>query len=212
MNPRAFIADDHPTMRIGLRAALEMDGIDVVGEAAGFDDALAAIAELKPDVVVTDFGMAGTQVGDGETYLGTLKQTFPDTPVVVVTMLNRPVKLRAILAHGVAGLVDKSEPLSEFVVAVRKALTGRQYLSESFRALLDEAASDTDTESTSVLSPRENDLLHLLRDGHTLTQVAAQWGVALSTVGTQKRAMMRKLQLASNADLADYISHLPPTP
>lgn len=208
--PRALIAEDHPTMRTGLRAVLDMAGIEVIGEATDFDSAIKATGDLKPDVLITDFGMQGNAVCDGETYLATLRESFPDVPVVVITMVNRPVQLRAILGANVPGLVDKTAPLSEISLAVRRVLDGRRYVSPSFQLLLDEAEADSG--SHLALSPREHEVLALLAKGLTMMRIAEHLGRAPNTVSAQKRSMMRKLKLKNDNDLADYLARLSATP
>jgi len=200
---RTIIADDHPVVLMGTRAALEAAGdIDVVGEAANGDQLVDLLASRPCDVVVTDFSMPGGRHGDGLALIDLVRRRYPRLPVVVLTMVNNAAVLQTMRARGALGLCDKRAPLREVAVAVRLAATGRTYLSESIRRQFDEAG--VPLADTARLSAREIEVVRLYVSGMSITQIAERLSRSVKTVSRQKRDAMRKLGIDHDSHLSEY--------
>ncbi|MBD7954305.1 response regulator transcription factor [Stenotrophomonas sp. Sa5BUN4] len=209
-----YTADDHEAVRGGVAAALASSEFVVTGEGATSDEVLALLATAVPDALVTDFAMPGVRFEDGLDYLEYVTTTYPTLPVVVLTMIRRPVVLQAMRDCGVRALVDKSEPLRVLPGALRRAVAGDTFISETFASLVDTLHVRVPKGAiikSAKLSPSERAVLKLLGEGRNLREVADALERSFSTVSTLKQRAMAKVGLTNNSDLHDYIRHLDDT-
>jgi DNA-binding NarL/FixJ family response regulator len=126
MTARILIADDHPLTREALVGLLAANGFDVVGQAAGGEEAVARAAELRPDLVVLDLTMPDM---DGLTALPLIREAAPDTAVVVLTASEDDGNLLDAIRLGAAGYLLKSEPPERIVDFLRGVAQGEAALS-----------------------------------------------------------------------------------
>ena len=201
---RTIIADDHPVVLMGTRAALEAAGdIDVVGEASNGDQLVELLASRPCDVVVTDFSMPGGRHGDGLSLIDLIRRRYPRLPVVVLTMVNNAAVLQTMRTRGALGLCDKRAPLTEVAVAVRQAAAGHAYLSETIRQQFDEAGVLCRADAVR-LSAREIEVVRLYVSGMSIGQIAERLSRSVKTVSRQKRDAMRKLGIDHDSRLSEY--------
>ena len=199
---RVILADDHPVVRSGVRLLLERDAAASVVAEAGTPEALfEALAREPADLGLTDFSMPGGSAADGLSMLARLRQRWPQLPVVVLTMAGNPAVLRAILATGVHGLLDKSDALAELTVAVNAAAHRRGYLGAGVRRILQASATE---EPGRALSRRETEVLRLFVSGLTVSQIARRLNRSVKTISHQKMGAMAKLGLHSDLELYAY--------
>jgi len=180
--------------------------IEVVGVVADSTALVALVSGHEVDVVVTDFSMPHGQYGDGIAMLRFLHRRFPQTRLVVLTGMESPLVLNNILAAGVECIVSKSDPIEEVLPALRMAWAQGGYLSPQVRARLGpEAGADDEGQP---LSKREKEVLRMYAEGLSVIEIAARIGRSRKTISTQKVAAMRKLGLATDADVFQYaIAH-----
>jgi two-component system, NarL family, captular synthesis response regulator RcsB len=200
---RTIIADDHPVVLMGARAALEAASIDVVGEASNGDQLLELLATRPCDVLVTDFSMPGGRHGDGLLLLDTVRRRYPRLPIVILTMVNNTAVLQTMHARGATCLCDKRAPLREVALAVRQAAAGRSFLSATIRKQFDEACSE-DPLADVRLSAREIEVVRLYVSGLSITQIAERLSRSVKTVSRQKRDAMGKLGIDHDSRLSEY--------
>jgi Response regulator containing a CheY-like receiver domain and an HTH DNA-binding domain len=200
---RTIIADDHPVVLMGARAALEAANIGVVGEASNGDQLLDLLATRPCDVIVTDFSMPGGRHGDGLLLLDTIRRRYPRLPIVILTMVNNTAVLQTMRARGAACLCDKRAPLREVALAVRQAVAGRSFLSATIRRQFDEASAE-DPLSDVRLSAREIEVVRLYVSGLSITQIAERLSRSVKTVSRQKRDAMNKLGIDHDSRLSEY--------
>jgi len=190
---RLLLADDHRMLREGLRRTLEEEGLEVVGEAGDGEEALRLAASLRPDVVLMDVTMP---VLDGVEATRQLHEHLPEIPVVMLTMhADRDVLARAIRA-GAAGYLVKDCSTDEVVRTVRVAASGETALSPEIAAsMLAEAqrleAPDDDLEP--IISKREEEVLQLVADGLSTSEVAARLYISIKTVKNHLASIYEKL-------------------
>lgn len=204
-----YLADDHQVVRLGLRVTLADSAFTVSAEATTMDEVVALLEKRVPDVLITDFCMPGQRFSNGLDYLDHLHAHYPELPVVVLTMVRRPVMLQAMLDCGVLGLVDKSAELRQVSLAAKMALRGERYVSEALTTLVDPRArrATNDLIQQARLSASERAVLDLLGKGDSLKSIAETLNRSVSTVSTLKTRAMVKLGLTSNADLLEFIRH-----
>jgi two-component system capsular synthesis response regulator RcsB len=204
---RIAIADDHPVLLAGITHLLQSEAdIEVVGVVKDSTALVALVSGQEVDVVVTDFSMPHGQYGDGIAMLRFLHRRFPQTRLVVLTGMESPLVLNNILAAGVECIVSKSDPIEEVLPALRMAWAQGGYLSPQVRArLVPDAGADDEGQQ---LSKREKEVLRMYSEGLSVIEIAARIGRSRKTISTQKVAAMRKLGLATDADVFQYaIAH-----
>jgi DNA-binding NarL/FixJ family response regulator len=189
---RLLLADDHRMLREGLRRTMEEEGLDVVGEAADGEEALRLAAKLRPDVVLMDVTMP---VLDGVEATRQLHEHLPEIPVVILTMhADREVLARAIRA-GAAGYLVKDCSTDEVVRTVRLAATGETALSPELAAsmLAEAQRSDAPAAEDPIISRREEEVLQLVADGLSTSEVAANLYISIKTVKNHLASIYEKL-------------------
>jgi DNA-binding NarL/FixJ family response regulator len=181
------VVDDHTMLRQGLRRALEGEGVKVVGEASdGAEGVRVALAE-RPDVVLMDVSMPGT---DGIDATRQLVGADARMRVVMLTMhIDRDVIDRAIKA-GAVGYLTKDSSITDVVEAVRLAANGDRPMSPRLaEAMLTEARND----SEGVISTREEEVLQLVADGFGTSEIATKLYISQKTVKNHLASIYEKL-------------------
>jgi len=200
---RVLVVDDHAVVRTGLRRILDAEkDIETVGEAPNAERALFEALELKPDIVLLDVVMPGKS---GIEAMPGLLTALPDTRVLVLSMQDDPRYVREAFEAGASGYVLKEAADTEVVGAVRAVANGERYVHPALGARLVAAESEERKRAASdPLSEREREVLRLLALGHTNQEIAAQLYISVRTAETHRAHIMRKLGLASRAELVRY--------
>lgn len=204
---RVLIADDHPLVRRGLRHVLaQLADVTVVGEAASGAEVMAIVPTVRPDVLLLDISMPGTNFLD---LLASLRMREPHVRTLIVSAHAEAVYARRAIRAGAAGYITKGHSEEELVMAIRVAGQGGRYVSA---ALAQELAADLAAGGQGAqhfaLSNREHQVMLLLATGHTVSQIAEQLGLSVKTVSTHRTRLLAKLELSTNAELVRYaMSH-----
>ena len=206
---KVAIADDHPVIRQAVINAIEnLPGFTVGAHAHSGRELLDRLAEGMWDLIVTDLSMDSTRSDtDGLNLISSLYRRHPSVPIVVFTMLNNDDVLFRLSRSGVAGIVDKCEGVGEFQLAIQAVMNQRRpAFSERVRSRLLRRSGSFASQSTGpVLTKKEMDVIRCFAAGASLTQIALQVNRSVSTIATQKSSAMKKLGLATNADLVKYV-------
>ncbi|MBO4238030.1 response regulator [Pseudonocardia alni] len=203
-----LIVDDDPVVRFGLSMMLRgADGLTVVAEAGDGAEGVALAERHRPDVVLMDIRMPGT---DGLTATETLRRRPGAPQVVVLTTFDADAHVLRALRAGAAGFLLKDTPPDELVLAVRHAAAGRPVLSpEVTRRLIDRVA-ETDRDSTRAaarrrlerLAERERTIALDLGAGRSNAEIAARHHISVATVKTHVSAILTKLDLNNRVQVA----------
>jgi DNA-binding NarL/FixJ family response regulator len=187
---RVLLADDHRMLREGLRRSLEAEGFDVVGEASDGLEAIALGEQLAPDVVLMDVTMP---VLDGIEATRVLRERQPGIQVVMLTMhADDDLVARAVRA-GAAGYLVKDCSTADIAHTLRLAAAGETALSPNLASgILDEMRAPI--ADTPVISKREEEVLQLIADGSSTTEVAAQLFISAKTVKNHLASIYQKLE------------------
>jgi len=201
---RVLLVDDHQMMREGLRSILEKDGAYfVVGEADSGREAVRLAEKLHPDVVVMDVAMSDL---NGIEATRQIKALVPRTAVVALSSYSDRRYVKAILDAGASSYVLKANAYDQLKRGVDAACKGLKYLcAEVTSQIIDSALQEGTPESVyEILGAREREVLQLLAEGLTSSQIAQRLHVSTSTVETHRRNMMRKLDVHNVAELTKY--------
>jgi DNA-binding NarL/FixJ family response regulator len=204
MMDRILIVDDHGVLRAGLRALLNgAADLRVVAEAGNGEEALRIADQVRPDIVLLDISMPGL---DGIEVTRRLRDTLPDTQVLIMTMHEDIVLLREALRAGAAGYIVKRAVESELITAIQAVRRGELYVHPALtRGLLQESApAPRLIKEAEALTPREIDVLRLIAEGYANRQIAAALVLSVRTVESHRASIMDKLSLHSRAELAKY--------
>lgn len=204
MSIRVVVVDDHAVVRSGLRLLLDRrPDIQTVGEAANGRDAVFEVRAKKPDVVLLDVTMPGES---GIEAIPKLLEESPQTKVLILSMQDDPSYVRDAFAAGASGYVLKESAGGEVVAAVRAVHDGRRYLSEKLspRALEDYIRERGPDHPLERLSRRELQVLKLIVEGNTSSQVGALLGLSPKSVDTYRSRMMAKLEIDDLASLVKF--------
>ena len=208
---RVLIVDDHSIFRSGLRTDLG-SAIDVVGEAADVDAAVAAIAELKPDVVLLDVHLPGGAGGGGAEVIKRSAELLGEVRFLALSVSDSAEDVVGVIRAGARGYITKSSSGAEVARAVESVAAGDAVFSprlagfvlDAFGAGSEQAAATDD--ELDRLSEREREVMRLIARGYAYKEVAAELFISTKTVETHVSAVLRKLQLSSRYELTAWAS------
>ena len=201
---KVLIAEDHLMVRAGLRALLEKaSDIYVIGEASNGQEAIAMTQELKPDVLIMDIMMPrmnGIQAAEN------IRDLKLPTNILILSMYSDAGFVHQALQYGVKGYVLKSSVSDELLRAIRTVANGQAYLSGPISELIVESTfnplpAGKDNNPISSLSPREKEILQLIAEEHTSSEIAKLLFISEKTVEKHRAKLMEKLNVRNLAGL-----------
>jgi DNA-binding NarL/FixJ family response regulator len=203
---RILLADDHVTVRHGLRLLIDGEpDMKVVAEASDGETAIRSALSLKPDVIVMDISMPGMT---GLVATRKLKQLQPDAVIVTLTRHGDDAYLQELLRAGVAGYVLKQSAPAELLQAIRAAAAGGQYLDSTLTSRVTAGFLGREgrkvTRTGVTLSEREAEVLRLIASGYSNKEIAARLALSVKTIEAHKANAMRKLGLNGRIDIVKY--------
>lgn len=208
---RVVIVDDHQIFRTGLRAALGA-GLDVVGEAATVDEAIALILSVRPDVVLLDVHLPGGAGGGGAEVLRGVA-THPDAQgvrMLALSVSDAADDVVSVIRAGARGYLTKAASGAEVTAAVRRVHSGDAVFSprlagfvlDAFGTGVGETAAAED--ELDRLSAREQEVMRMIARGYAYKEVAAELYLSVKTVETHVSNVLRKLQLSNRHELTAW--------
>ena len=201
MGVRVLLADDHPVFRQGLRALLEREKFDVVGEASDGLEAIAAAERLQPQVVVIDLAMPSL---NGIDAVREIVKRAPRAKAVLLTMHTEEYHVLEALRAGAKGCVSKSQAAEHLLQAIKDVCAGGVYLSPHVSGAVVQAYLAKTELPYDPLTPRERQVLQLIAEGKTTKKTAAVLDVSVKTAETHRTNLMEKLDIHSTAGLVRY--------
>ena len=190
MTVRVLLADDHLVVRAGLRAMLDpVPDLEVVGEAGDGAEALSLAGSLRPDVVLMDLRMPGT---DGVTATARLRELHPRVSVLVLTTYDTDADILRAIEAGATGYLLKDATRDELLGAIRSAAAGRSILASGVASRL---LGRMRGPAPATLSAREIEVLELVARGRTNKEIARRLHLSEATVKTHLLHVFSKLQV-----------------
>jgi DNA-binding NarL/FixJ family response regulator len=200
---RVVVIDDHPVVREGLKRIIsENPGMAVAGEAADGAEAMRVVGTTPCDVVLLDISLPNT---GGIDVLKQLHMESPRLPVLVLSMHSEDQYAIRMLKAGAAGYLTKDAAPARLVQAIRKVVKGGKYVSPTLaEKLATELDYDNKRAPHEMLSDREYQVLCMIAQGKTVTEIAAQLGLSVKTVSTYRVRILEKLKMKNNAEITRY--------
>jgi two-component system nitrate/nitrite response regulator NarL len=202
--PKVLMVEDHKLFTDAVGPALEDSGMEVIGTARDGAEAVAAVRRERPDVVLVDLGLpdvGGLELGR------TLLELLPDATLLAVTALNDPGTVREALVAGFRGYVSKDLPLPRFIESVRAAMAGQVVVPHSSPPVPAVVRSPEERHAELLgrqLTSREFEVLGLLVEGATTTDMARRLSVSPNTIRTHVQNILDKLQVRSRLEAAAF--------
>jgi len=204
---RVLLTDDHTLFRQGIRTLLSQEqDIEVTGEAANASDAVALARQSRPDVVLMDIGMGGMSSFEATRLI---RKERPETRVLFLSMYDDEDYVAECVDMGASGYILKETPADQLLTAIREVYRGGSYLSPR---LLTRLVDDFRTQGRGparqprfgTLTKREREVLKLLAEGRSVTEIAGSFELSVKTVEAHKFNLMRKLDIHNKAQLVQY--------
>lgn len=203
---KILIVDDHPLVREGLADLVNKEkDLVVCGQAEDAYQAMEAIRELKPDMVIVDISLKETS---GLELIKDIKIQHPGLPVLTLSMHEESVYAERALRAGAKGYIMKREATKKVVTAIRKVLRGQLYLSEKMMTRLVrkfvDGKPEAGTSPIDRLTDRELEVFSLLGRGNGTRQISEQLHLSVKTIETYRSRIKEKLNLTSGTELLQH--------
>jgi len=203
---RVLLADDHAILREGIKSLLmKQDNIEIVAEATNGREAIARVAQFRPDVVVLDISMP---LMDGLEATRQIRKESPDTKIIILTMHDDEEYFFQLLRAGASGYVTKRSAGRELISAIEAAAKGESFFCPSMakHLLSDYLRLDktTDQIEQQELTPREREVVKLIAEGHTNQQIADLLHRSIKTIESHRANILRKLDIHDTIELVKY--------
>ncbi len=201
---RVLVAEDHQMLREGLKAILaNRDDLEIVGEAVDGLEALRKVKRLKPDLMLLDLSMPRM---NGLSVLLDAKSYLPEIKILVLTIHQSEPYVMETFEAGADGYCSKNDSRDELLVAIDSVLNGKIYLSpliagDVLHGFLAKREKDKDRSDWDTVTQREKEILKLLAEGYTNSQIADMLYISVKTVEKHRSNIMAKLDLHNVAHL-----------
>jgi len=201
---RVLLADDHALVRAGMRSLLrDIDGVEVVGEAADGAEALEIAARTQPDAVLLDIAMRGM---NGLEAAARFREQYPGVKVIILSMHASEEYVLQALRAGAAAYLIKDSATAELELALKSVMRGETYLSPAISRQVVEgyvqrmgAGAPADP-----LTPRQREVLRGIAEGRSTKKIALDLGLSVKTVETHRAQIMERLGIRDVAGLVRY--------
>jgi len=202
---KIIIADDHRLFREGLVNLLsDSKDIEILAQAENGADVIVKAKELNPDVIIMDIGMP---VLNGVEATGRLLKELPGIKVIALSMHSDKQYIKGMLEAGASGYLFKNCAYDELIEAIHTVNVGKKYLSDKITEIMiqdylgkEESIPETDSE----LTERESEILKLIAEGASTSEISELLFVSVKTIGTHKQHLLEKLNLKTSTDLVKY--------
>lgn len=202
-----LIADDHPIVRQGLRQTIESDGgMEIVGEAGDGDEALAAVAKLRPQIMILDIDLPKM---DGFQVMQALREQKIESKVIFLTVHREESFMRKALSLGAAGYVLKDSAITDIIAAIHAVSENLPFISPMMTAYLIKTKPAPSNNDLDSLTPAERRVLRLIAQYKTTKEIAKMLFVSPRTVESHRATITQKLGLRGSHSLMRYaLQHL----
>jgi len=201
-----LIADGNLLFRRGLRTLLAAESdMEVLDETSNVAETLAKVRVLSPDVLLMDLSLLERE---GQQAALAVRQARPETAILFLTQEDSPEQLELAIAAGARGYMLKDSTAAQLVAGIRQVAFSTDQNPRALSKIVPDlqalAASNNGYTRGAVLTSREQEVMRLLAEGHTVREVASELSLSVKTVEAHKLNLMRKLDIHNRASLVEY--------
>lgn len=199
-----LIVDDHPIVRQGLAQLINQEkDLAVCGQAEDAHEAIEAIRQLNPDLIIVDISLKDTS---GVELIKDLKVRYPNLPILTLSMHDEAVYGERALRAGARGYIMKQEATEKVVTAIRRVLAGEVYVSDGMAAimvskLVGGGAGKKAGSAVDALSDRELEVFRMIGEGFNTREMAEKLHLSVKTIETYRAHIKEKLALQDASEL-----------
>ena len=199
-----LIADDHAIVREGLKQIVaEEKELKVKAEASNAAELMEILSRDEVDIIVLDINMPGKS---GLDTLKDITEIYPDTPVLILSMYGEEQYGIRALKAGASGYLKKESAPDELVLAIKKIVSGKKYITPQLaESLASNLSYKQKRKEHQVLSDREFEVLCQIARGKTINEIAEEMMISAPTIYTYRNRILEKLNLKNNVDLTQYV-------
>lgn len=206
---KILLVEDHPIFRLGLGELINQEAdLVVCGGAESVYQALQAIDDLQPDLVVADITLKDS---DGIDFVKEVNRHYKDLPVLMLSMHDEFLYAERALHAGARGYIMKQEAMESVVTAIRHVLDGKVYLNEAMKehilSNIADRSSASDKSPIDRLTDRELEVLGMIGKGLSTREIARKLHLSIKTIGTYRERIKEKLSLKHATELVRYAVH-----
>jgi DNA-binding NarL/FixJ family response regulator len=204
---RILVAEDHKTVRTGLKMIIDAEtDMKVVGEAGDGREAIRLAQELQPDVLVMDISMPEV---NGLVAAAKLKRIAPAIKILTLTRHSDKAYLQELMQAGISGYVLKQSESEEMLRAIRVVAGGGNYLDPAITGNVFSMFGENHNKQRGevhgeILSDRESEVLRLIARGYSNKEIAERLETSVKTIETQKASALRKLNISGRNEIVSY--------
>jgi len=194
---KVFITDDHYMVVEGIHSLLlnEKD-IEFIGSASNVASCRAFFVQKQPDVLLLDINLPD---GNGIDLCAELRQKYPAVFILALSTFNQESYIRKMLDNGASGYILKNATRQELNEAIHTVASGKTYI--SFDAAKTLTAGRLHPQEKMLIGKREKEVLHLIMQGFTSSEIAQKLNISINTVETYRKSLLSKLNARNTADL-----------
>jgi DNA-binding NarL/FixJ family response regulator len=206
-NIKIMVVDDHPVIRHGIEQIIKKDrDMKVYAGASSADEAIRQINTMTPDIALIDISLKGA--ANGFDLVRSIKNRFPHIRTIILSMHDETRYVEQALKAGAMGYVMKNADASVIIDAIRKVHAGKIFLSDDASEFLISritcAKQGDNGNGHAILTAREREVLDLISDGFSNTEISRRLGINIHTVSSHKRKIMDKLNIMKTTELLQY--------
>lgn len=200
---RIILVDDHELIREGLKKVIAKESdIDVIGEAQNADEMFEILSKNKIDIVILDITLPGRS---GLDLISEIKTHYPDTRILILSMHPEDRFAVRALRAGAFGFITKGTASKILIEALRKIADGRKYITPTLAEHLAlELDVDHDKPLHENLSNREFEVMRLIAEGKSVSEIAEMLFISVNTVTSYRSRIMEKMKMKTNAEIIRY--------
>jgi DNA-binding NarL/FixJ family response regulator len=202
---RVMLADDHPAVVAGLLYTLKQHPtLNVIDTASNSTELLAALGKHTCDVLVSDYAMPGGDYGDGITLFSFLQRRYPAMRIVILSMIDNPGVIRALLKLGIQCILSKADANDHLIGAIHGAHAQGRYFSPTIAKIVWQLDLEAARSTNRAMTARESEVVRLFVSGLSVNEIAAHLKRSKQTISSQKASAMRKLGVDTDTELVKY--------
>lgn len=202
-----LITDDHALLRESWSFILNNDfRFKVIGECSTGEEAIDAVRQLRPDVVIMDINLPGMS---GMEATSIIRKNSPGTKILCVSMHTQPAYARKMIQHGALGYVTKTSSSEEMINAIIEVYNNKKYICSDIKNILSNQllSSDEQVNGFNTLSAREIDVIGFIKKGLSSKEIALELNLSVKTVEVHRYNILKKLKLKNVAAMVNYINN-----